>query len=54
MKTSIISQKISNGGCLIEPSHEGSIFELNKENLVNIFEEKGLIVFRNFNLDKKK
>ena len=54
MKTSIISEKILKGGCLIEPSDEKSIFQLSKQKLVNIFEEKGLIIFRNFNLDKLK
>ena len=54
MKTSSLSKKISQGGCLIEPSTEKSIFQLNKKDLVNIYEKKGLIIFRNFNLQKEE
>ena len=53
MKTSILSKKIYQGGCLIEPSNEKTIFQLKKKELANIFERKGLIIFRNFNLKKE-
>ncbi len=48
-----LSKKIENGGLILNPSIEKSILELKREEIIKIFEEKGIILFRNFKIEKE-
>lgn len=53
MKISEISNNITSTGCIVEPSQQTNIFKIDKNEIIKIFKEKGFIIFRNFNLNKK-
>ena len=52
MKKYNISKNFYNEGCLLH-SHNQDILDLNKSNIIEIFEKCGIIVFRNFKIDPK-
>ena len=53
MKISEISNNKTSAGCILEPLKEKNIFEIDKQEFVKIFKENGVIIFRNFNLNKE-
>ena len=53
MKISEISNNITSSGCIVEPSEQTNIFEINKNEIIELFKDKGVIIFRNFNLSKE-
>ena len=52
MKTRNISNKIFGCGSIIEPTNEKDIFELDSNQIIKLFEDKGVLIFKNFNLNK--
>ena len=54
MKVNILSNKIERGGSTIEPSNEKDLSKIDRNKIIEIFENKGIILFRNFNLNKDK
>lgn len=52
MKISNISDKIISKGCIIEPTNQTNLLKLNKNKIINIYKEKGFIIFRNFKIKK--
>tara|TARA_B100001123_G_scaffold449234_2_gene613688 strand:+ start:422 stop:1354 length:933 start_codon:yes stop_codon:yes gene_type:complete len=52
VKINILSNKIERGGSIIEPSNEKDLSKIDRNKVIEIFEDKGVILFRNFNLDK--
>ena len=52
MKTNNISDKIFGCGSIIEPTNEKDIFELDSNQIIKLFENKGVLIFKNFNLIK--
>ena len=53
MKISNISDKIISKGCIIEPSYQKNLLKLNKNRIIDIFKERGFIIFRNFQIKKE-
>ncbi len=53
MKISEISNNVTSSGCIVEPSDQTNIFEIDKNEIIEIFKDKGVIIFRNFNLKKE-
>ena len=52
MKIYKLSNKFDDDGCIIKPSSEKSIFDLNKKKIVSIFKKKGVIIFKGFKINK--
>ena len=52
MKTTKLSDKIEDGGCLIEASGNDDLLGIDRNEVIKIFENKGIILFKNFNIDK--
>ena len=52
MKTTELSNKIEDGGCVIEADGNKSLADIDRNEIVKIFENKGIILFKNFNIDK--
>ena len=52
MKIYKLSNKFDDDGCIIKPSSEKSIFDLNKKKIVSIFKKKGIIIFKGFKINK--
>ena len=53
MKISKISNGTINSGCVIEPTDQKNLFEIDKDEIIRIFKDKGALIFRNFDLNKK-
>ncbi|MDA9698800.1 TauD/TfdA family dioxygenase [Candidatus Pelagibacter sp.] len=53
MKISEISNNKTSAGYILEPLKQKNIFEIDKQEFIKIFKEKGVIIFRNFNLNKE-
>ena len=54
MKIKKLSDKIDDGGCILESSNNEDIFKIKKNIIIEIFEKKGIILFKNFKLDKNR
>ncbi len=54
MKFDRISEKFHNNGALLINNDKGHINQLNRDEIINVFEKTGLIVFRGFNLNPDK
>ena len=52
MKITELSDKIEDGGCVIEADGNKSLADIDRNEIVKIFENKGIILFKNFNIDK--
>ena len=52
MKITELSDKIEDGGCVIEANGNKSLADIDRNEIVKIFENKGIILFKNFNIDK--
>ena len=52
MKTTELSDKIEDGGCVIEPNGNKGLADIDRNEIIKIFENKGIILFKNFNIDK--
>ena len=52
MKTTELSDKIEDGGCVIEPKGNKGLADIDRNEIIKIFENKGIILFKNFNIDK--
>ena len=48
-----LSKKIEDGGLILNPSSEKSILDLKREEVIKNFEDKGIILFRNFKIKKE-
>ncbi len=48
-----LSKKIEDGGLILNPSNEKSILDLKREEVIKNFEDKGIILFRNFKIKKE-
>tara|TARA_B100001175_G_C19485082_1_gene629281 strand:- start:488 stop:1402 length:915 start_codon:yes stop_codon:yes gene_type:complete len=53
MIETILSKKIEDGGKIIKPSNEKSILNLKRDKIIKIFEDKGIILFRDFKILKE-
>ena len=51
MKTSTISELFEGGGLIIHKLKNHSLFELQYNEIVNLFEKYGVILFRGFDLN---
>ena len=49
-----LSEKIEDGGAIINPTTETSILKLNRQKIIKIFEDKGVLLFRDFNIKKEE
>ena len=54
MKTTELSDKIEDGGCVIEPNGNKGLADIDRNEIIKIFENKGIILFKNFNIDKDR
>ena len=54
MKIKKLSDKIDDGGCILVSNSNEDIFKIKKNIIIEIFEKKGIILFKNFKLDKNK
>lgn len=54
MKTYPLSEKIRDKGILIDINDNNEIFKIDKENIIQLFEKHGVILFKNFKLNPKK
>jgi len=52
VKTTELSDKIEDGGCVIEPNGNKGLADIDRNEIIKIFENKGIILFKNFNIDK--
>ena len=52
MKITELSDKIEDGGCVIEANGNKSLADIDRNEIVKIFENKGIILFKNFNIVK--
>ena len=52
MKTTELSDKIEDGGCVIEANRNKGLADIDRNEIIKIFENKGIILFKNFNIDK--
>ena len=52
MKITELSDKIEDGGCVIEANGNKSLADIDRNEIVKIFENKGIILFKNFNIAK--
>ena len=52
MKITELSDKIEDGGCVIEPKGNKGLADIDRNEIIKIFENKGIILFKNFNIDK--
>ena len=52
MKTTELSNKIEDGGCVIEANGNKGLADIDRNEIIKIFENKGIILFKNFNIDK--
>ena len=52
MKTTKLSDKIEDGGCVIEANENKDLLDIDSNEVIKIFENKGIILFKNFNIDK--
>ena len=52
MKTTKLSDKIEDGGCVIEANGNKGLLDIDRNEIINIFENKGIILFKNFNIDE--
>ena len=52
MKTTKLSDKIEDGGCVIEANGNKDLLDIDSNKVIKIFENKGIILFKNFNIDK--
>jgi len=52
VKISKLSDKIDDGGCILEATEDKDVLKIDKNKIVEIFEKKGVILFRNFSFDK--
>jgi alpha-ketoglutarate-dependent taurine dioxygenase len=48
------SKKINQNGCVILPTKNKDLFNLDNKEISNIFKNKGFILFRNFKFEKEK
>ena len=48
MKTTELSDKIEDGGCVIEPNGNKGLADIDRNEIIKIFENKGIILFKNF------
>ena len=54
MKISKLSDKIFGGGCIVELDLNTDAIKIDKKKIIEIFEDKGIILFKKINLDKNK
>jgi len=52
VKTTELSNKIEDGGCVIEANGNKGLADIDRNEIIKIFENKGIILFKNFNIDK--
>lgn len=52
MKTTKLSDKIEDGGCVIEANGNKGLLDIDRNEIIKIFENKGIILFKNFNIDE--
>tara|TARA_B100001123_G_scaffold442348_1_gene585708 strand:- start:613 stop:1527 length:915 start_codon:yes stop_codon:yes gene_type:complete len=52
VKITELSDKIEDGGCVIEANGNKSLADIDRNEIVKIFENKGIILFKNFNIAK--
>ena len=52
MKITELSDKIEDGGCVIEANGNKGLADIDRNEIIKIFENKGIILFKNFNIDK--
>jgi len=52
VKITELSDKIEDGGCVIEANGNKSLADIDRNEIVKIFENKGIILFKNFNIVK--
>ncbi len=52
MKTTKLSDKIEDGGCVIEANGNKDLLDIDRNKIIKIFENKVIILFKNFNIDK--
>ena len=52
MKISKLSDKILGGGCVAELASNENALKIDKKKIIEIFEDKGIILFKKINLDK--
>ena len=47
-----LSDKIEDGGCVIEANGNKGLLDIDRNEIIKIFENKGIILFKNFNIDE--
>jgi len=52
VKITELSDKIEDGGCVIEANGNKGLADIDRNEIIKIFENKGIILFKNFNIDK--
>jgi len=52
VKTTKLSDKIEDGGCVIEANGNKGLLDIDRNEIIKIFENKGIILFKNFNIDE--